>query len=71
VQVADPHLRAVRVKDAAGAIWLILVNFSESPKTVSRAQLGGWLGGEGKAFHSDATRLAPLGIGVWRLLAGR
>ncbi|NLG00443.1 MAG: hypothetical protein GX565_09875 [Lentisphaerae bacterium] len=72
VPVADPHLRAVRVKDAAGAVWLILVNFSESPKTVSRTQLGGWLGGEGEALHSDETRLAPLGIGVWRLMtAGR
>ena len=67
VTVSDPHLRAVKVKDAGGAGWLILVNFSESPKAFSNAQLAGWLGGAGEPMHRDAGRLEPLGIGVWRL----
>jgi hypothetical protein len=64
--VGDPHLRAVKVKGADGASWLVLVNFSESPKTFTPGQVAGWLGGPGEPLHRDAGRLEPLGIGVWR-----
>jgi hypothetical protein len=66
VAAGDPHLRAVKVKGADGASWLVLVNFSESPKTFTPGQVAGWLGGPGEPLHRDAGRLEPLGIGVWR-----
>ena len=65
VDAGDPHLRAVKVKGGDGASWLILVNFSESPKTFTPEQVSGWLGGPGEPLHRDTGRLEPLGIGVW------
>jgi len=67
VETGDPHLRAVKVKDALGTGWFILVNFSESAKALEAVALTGWMGGQADSLRPATSALEPLGIGVWKI----
>lgn len=67
VETGDPHLRAVRVKDAQGTGWLVVANFSEARKALSAERVAGWAGGAPEAVHGQPEMLEAFGIGLWKV----
>lgn len=67
VALADADLRAVRVRDAQGALWGLIANFSAVAKPLDPEPVSGWLGSGAVPLHAATNRLAPHGIAVWRL----